>query len=286
MIRLVIGIIGFWITNLLTKFDFITYSTGDNVNQRWAPKFMALFYSWLQQLFLSVVIGVSLGCLYRSASLSVAGPLLKWGVASILLVIPTVVMAMLIVFAAIEINACRYSYFYVTDASGDTGNFFTWNKWLPPAHYSFNHCSYYRKIRWLPPLSAYYLLDEMRADYVRTAALRASHEAFVNTLFVFLLSFQLLFQLLSHLQASPVLLWPRRSLQFTVLVGTSLTVLTATIFTVQLRLQLSPGAMTLAGALLATDLFCCCSWSRIKIRLRADMSEKELQNNDENVSLM
>ncbi len=101
-----------WITNLLTKFDFGMTPTGDNVNRD------ELKSSWLlfcQQLFVCRYWR-QLGCLYRSASVSVAGPLLKC-VASILLVIPTVVMAILNILRQLRCCDAGTRIFYVTDLS-------------------------------------------------------------------------------------------------------------------------------------------------------------------------
>ncbi len=72
---------------------------------------------------LSVVIGVSLGVYTAQRQYQWQDRFLS-GVVSILLVIPTVVMAILIVFAAIEINARAGTVFLrYRSSSGDTGNF-------------------------------------------------------------------------------------------------------------------------------------------------------------------
>ncbi|WP_314008546.1 ABC transporter permease, partial [Lancefieldella parvula] len=159
-----------WITNLLTKFDFGMTPTGDNVNREMSSKFMASIELMTPATILSVVIGVSLGVYTAQRQYQWQDRFLS-GVASILLVIPTVVMAILIVFAAIEINArAGTRIFYVTDlSSGDTGNFFTWlidflqHIILPTIVLTIvSSVGYHLSQRT-------YLLDEMHADYVRTA---------------------------------------------------------------------------------------------------------------------
>ena len=159
-----------WITNLLTKFDLGMTPTGDNVNREMSSRFMSSILLMTPATILSVIIGVSLGVYTAQRQYQWQDRFLS-GVASVLLVIPTVVMAILIVFAAIEINARAGSrIFYVTDlSSGDTGNFFTWlidflqHIILPTIVLTIvSSVGYHLSQRT-------YLLDEMHADYVRTA---------------------------------------------------------------------------------------------------------------------
>ena len=87
------------------------------------------------------------------------------------MVIPTVVLAILIVFAAIEINALTGSrIFYVTGLS--SGNFPTFFEWLLDF---LQHIFLPTLVLTIVSSVGYhltqrtYLLDEMHADYVRTA---------------------------------------------------------------------------------------------------------------------
>ena len=119
---------------------------------------------------LSVVIGVSLG-VYTAQRQYQWQDRFWSGVASIFMVIPTVVLAILIVFFAIEINtASGARIFYVTGLSSYTGdNFllalldFLQHIFLPTVVLTIiTSVGYHLGQRT-------YLLDEMHADYVRTA---------------------------------------------------------------------------------------------------------------------
>ncbi|MBE6469153.1 MAG: ABC transporter permease [Coriobacteriaceae bacterium] len=119
---------------------------------------------------LSVVIGVSLGVytaqrqyMWQDRALS--------GMASFLLVVPTVVLAILIVFFAIDINnALPVKIFYVTGLSSYSGD----NIFLAFLDF-LQHITLPTLVLTIISAVGYhlnqrtYLLDEMHADYVRTA---------------------------------------------------------------------------------------------------------------------
>jgi peptide/nickel transport system permease protein len=143
---------------------------GGSVNDEIASRIPASVQLMLLSTILSIVIGVSLG-VYTAQRQYQWQDRFWSGLASIFLVIPTVVLAILIVFFAIEINnATGMRIFYVTGLSSYDGtDIFAelidllQHLFLPTVVLTIiSSVSYHLNQRT-------YLLDEMHADYVRTA---------------------------------------------------------------------------------------------------------------------
>ena len=161
---------GTWLNGIFSQWDWGKTPEGSSVNAEISSRIMNSVKLLALSTVLSVVIGVSLG-VYTAQRQYQWQDRFWSGVASIFMVIPTVVLAILIVFFAIEINtASGARIFYVTGLSSYTGdNFllalldFLQHIFLPTVVLTIiTSVGYHLGQRT-------YLLDEMHADYVRTA---------------------------------------------------------------------------------------------------------------------
>ncbi|MDD6694359.1 MAG: ABC transporter permease [Atopobiaceae bacterium] len=161
---------GTWLNGIFSQWDWGKTPEGSSVNAEISSRIMNSVKLLALSTILSVVIGVSLG-VYTAQRQYQWQDRFWSGVASIFMVIPTVVLAILIVFFAIEINtASGARIFYVTGLSSYTGdNFlialldFLQHIFLPTVVLTIiTSVGYHLGQRT-------YLLDEMHADYVRTA---------------------------------------------------------------------------------------------------------------------
>ncbi|MEE6147584.1 ABC transporter permease [Olsenella sp. YH-ols2223] len=161
---------GTWLNGIFSQWDWGKTPEGSSVNAEISSRIMNSVKLLALSTILSVVIGVSLG-VYTAQRQYQWQDRFWSGVASIFMVIPTVVLAILIVFFAIEINtASGARIFYVTGLSSYTGdNFllalldFLQHIFLPTVVLTIiTAVGYHLGQRT-------YLLDEMHADYVRTA---------------------------------------------------------------------------------------------------------------------
>lgn len=143
---------------------------GDSVNRAISGRIGASVKLLAISTVLSVVVGVGLGVYTAQRQYQWQDRLFS-GLASLFMVIPTVVLAILIVFAAIWINdATGMKLFYVTGLSSYTGSDpikalvdFGQHVFLPSVVLTIiSAVGYHLGQRT-------YLLDEMNADYVRTA---------------------------------------------------------------------------------------------------------------------
>ena len=159
-----------WLTNIVTEWNWGLSPAGDSVNNEISSRIGASVKLMLLSTILSIVIGVSLG-VYTAQRQYQWQDRFWSGLASVFLVIPTVVLAILIVFFAIEINQqTGQRIFYVTGLSSYDGpNFFIGlidflqHILLPTIVLTIiSSVGYHLNQRT-------YLLDEMHADYVRTA---------------------------------------------------------------------------------------------------------------------
>ena len=117
-----------WLVGVVTHFDWGMAPDGSSINTQMSSKFLASVQLLTLATILSIFIGVGLGVYTAQRQYQWQDRFFS-GVASLFMVIPTVVLAILIVFAAIEINALTGSrIFYVTGLS--SGNFPTFFEWL------------------------------------------------------------------------------------------------------------------------------------------------------------
>ena len=159
-----------WLGDILTKFDWGKTPQGGSVNQEMSGRIGASVKLMLFPTVLSIAIGVSLG-VYTAQRQYQWQDRFWSGVASVFLVIPTVVLAILVVFFAIEINsAAGARIFYVTGLQSYTGG----NVFLEFLDF-LQHMILPTIVLTIISAVGYhlnqrtYLLDEMHADYVRTA---------------------------------------------------------------------------------------------------------------------
>lgn len=159
-----------WLTRVTTRFDWGLTPTGDSVNREISSRVMASIELMTLSTIISIVVGVGLGV--YTAQRQYQLPDRVWsGIASVFMVIPTVVLAILVVFFAIEINmATGYRIFYVTGLSSYDGENvllalvdFLQHIFLPTVVLTIISAVGYHLTQ------RTYLLDEMHADYVRTA---------------------------------------------------------------------------------------------------------------------
>ena len=88
---------------MVTRFDWGEAPNGDAVNRDISARIMASVELMMLSTIISIVIGVGLGVYTAQRQYQTADR--AWsGIASVFMVIPTVVLAILIVFFAIEIN--------------------------------------------------------------------------------------------------------------------------------------------------------------------------------------
>lgn len=159
-----------WLKGIVTEFDWGNSPTGTSVNSEITQRIGASVKLMLLSTVLSIVIGVGLG-VYTAQRQYQWQDRMWGGVAALFLTVPTVVLAILIVFFAIEINsASGMRIFYVTGLSSYTGDNvllafldFLQHILLPTIVLTIiSAVGYHVNQRT-------YLLDEMHADYVRTA---------------------------------------------------------------------------------------------------------------------
>lgn len=159
-----------WLGDILTKWDWGQSPSGDSVSREIASRIGASVELMALATILSIVIGVSLG-VYTAQRQYQWQDRFWSGLASVFMVIPTVVLAILVVFFAIEINqATGLHIFYVTGLSSYDGSNvfaqlidFLQHIFLPTVVLTIiSAVGYHLSQRT-------YLLDEMHADYVRTA---------------------------------------------------------------------------------------------------------------------
>ena len=161
---------GSWLKGIFTQWDWGKTPEGSSVNAEISSRIMNSVKLLTLSTILSVVIGVSLG-VYTAQRQYQWQDRFWSGVASVFMVIPTVVLAILIVFFAIEVNSATGTrIFYVTGLSSYTGDNalvalvdFLQHIFLPTVVLTIiTSVGYHLGQRT-------YLLDEMHADYVRTA---------------------------------------------------------------------------------------------------------------------
>ena len=137
-----------WLSNIVTDWNWGLSPAGDSVNNEISSRIGASVKLMLLSTILSIVIGVSLG-VYTAQRQYQWQDRFWSGLASVFLVIPTVVLAILIVFFAIEINQqTGQRIFYVTGLSSYDGpNFFIgpssapWATTLTSARTSWTRCT-------------------------------------------------------------------------------------------------------------------------------------------------
>ena len=161
---------GSWLKGIFTQWDWGKTPEGSSVNAEISSRILNSVKLLTLATILSVVIGVSLG-VYTAQRQYQWQDRFWSGVASVFMVIPTVVLAILIVFFAIEVNSATGTrIFYVTGLSSYTGDNalvalvdFLQHIFLPTVVLTIiTSVGYHLGQRT-------YLLDEMHADYVRTA---------------------------------------------------------------------------------------------------------------------
>lgn len=161
---------GNWLHDVVFEGDFGLSPMGESVNDAIASRVGSSVKLLALSTILSIIVGVGLG-VYSAQHQYQWQDRLFSGAASLFMVIPTVVLAILVVFAAIWINdAAGARIFYVTGLSSYTGSDpikiivdFLQHVFLPTVVLTIiSAVSYHLSQRT-------YLLDEMNADYVRTA---------------------------------------------------------------------------------------------------------------------
>lgn len=159
-----------WLGNIATHWDWGKTPTGSSVNEEMSSRLAASVQLMTMATVISIVVGVSLG-VYTAQRQYQWQDRFFGGMASLFMVVPTVVLAILIVFFAIEINQLAGTrLFYVTGLSGYDGTNplmalldFLQHILLPTVVLTIiSSVGYHLGQRT-------YLLDEMHADYVRTA---------------------------------------------------------------------------------------------------------------------
>lgn len=159
-----------WLTNIVTKWDWGLSPTLESVNKALAPRILASTELVTLSTVLSIVLGVALG-IYTAQRQYHWQDRLFSTFATFFLVIPSAVLALMIVLVAITVNdVAGFRIFYVTGLSSYTGDNmllrfgdFLQHIILPTISLTLlGMVSYHLTQRT-------YLLDEMHADYVRTA---------------------------------------------------------------------------------------------------------------------
>ncbi|EFG27272.1 oligopeptide transport system permease protein OppB [Scardovia inopinata] len=162
-----------WLTGVVTRWDWGQTPSGQKINNIMAPRIIASTELVTLATVLGILLGVSLGVYTAMRQY-------KWqdtfwtGLASILMCVPTPVIALLLIFFFININTWSgTTIFYVTGLSSYTGsNPFAWfgdfvrHIFIPTLVLTIiGAVGYHISQRT-------YLLDEIRADYVRTARMK------------------------------------------------------------------------------------------------------------------
>ena len=162
-----------WLTGIVTRWDWGKSPTLESVNSAIGPRILASAELVTMSTILSIVIGVCLG-IYTAQRQYKWQDRLFSATSTFFLVIPSAVLALLIVLAAISVNdATGMRIFYVTGLSTYNGpNIalrlldFLQHIILPTISLTLlGMVSYHLTQRT-------YLLDEMHADYVRTARMK------------------------------------------------------------------------------------------------------------------
>lgn len=159
-----------WLTNVVTKFDWGRSPNGAYVNEEFGQRVWVSFRLMIAATILTIVIGVALGVFTAARQYKLSDRVIT-GYSYLVYIIPAPVAVLLVQTAAIEINqSAGETIFYVTGISspGVTG---FWDTIIDLAeHYAVpTFCM--TVLGW----SAYqiaqrqYLLDNVNADFVRTA---------------------------------------------------------------------------------------------------------------------
>ena len=159
-----------WLTNVVTKFDWGRSPNGAYVNEEFGQRVWVSFRLMIAATILTIVIGVALGVFTAARQYKLSDRVIT-SYSYLVYIIPAPVAYFLVQTAAIQINqSAGETIFYVTDVSspGVTG---FWNTTIDLAeHYAVpTFCM--TVLGW----SAYqiaqrqYLLDNVNADFVRTA---------------------------------------------------------------------------------------------------------------------
>ena len=159
-----------WLTNVVTKFDWGRSPNGAYVNEEFGQRVWVSFRLMIAATILTIVIGVALGVFTAARQYKLSDRVIT-GYSYLVYIIPAPVAYFLVQTAAIEINqSAGETIFYVTGISspGVTG---FWDTIIDLAeHYAVpTFCM--TILGW----SAYqiaqrqYLLDNVNADFVRTA---------------------------------------------------------------------------------------------------------------------
>lgn len=162
-----------WLTAIVTRWDWGKSPTLESVNSAIAPRVLASTELVTLSTVLSIVLGVALG-------IYTAQRQYKWQdrmfmvTGTLFMVIPSAVLALLIVLMAIAVNdTVGFRMFYVTGLSSYTGNDiglrlldFLQHIILPTISLTLLGMVGYHLTQ------RTYLLDELHADYVRTARMK------------------------------------------------------------------------------------------------------------------
>lgn len=162
-----------WLTSIVTKWDWGLSPSLESVNGALGPRILASIQLVTISTILSIVLGVALG-------IYTAQRQYKWqdrffsATSTLFLVIPSAVLALIIVLTAISINdALGFRLFYVTGLSSYEGS-----NILMALGDTLQHLILPTLSLTLLGMVSYhltqrtYLLDEMHADYVRTARMK------------------------------------------------------------------------------------------------------------------
>lgn len=162
-----------WLTGVVTHWDWGMTPDGQRVNTIMAPRIVASTELVTLATILSILVGVSLGVYTALRQYSWKDNF--WtGLASVLMCIPTPVIAILLIFFFININTMSgKTIFYVTGLSSYTGD--------SPFFWFLDFCQHI----FIPTLvltivgsvgyhisQRTYLMDEINSDYVRTARMK------------------------------------------------------------------------------------------------------------------
>lgn len=162
-----------WLTGIVTKWDWGLSPSLESVNGALGPRILASIQLVTISTILSIVLGVALGIFTAQRQY-------KWqdrffsATSTLFLVIPSAVLALIIVLTAISINdALGFRLFYVTGLSSYKGS-----NILMALGDTLQHLILPTLSLTLLGMVSYhltqrtYLLDEMHADYVRTARMK------------------------------------------------------------------------------------------------------------------
>ena len=162
-----------WLTGVITRWDWGQSPSGQRINSIMAPRILASVELVTLATVLSIIIGIAIG-VYTAMRQYKWQDTVFTGLASVLMCIPVPVLALLLIFFFININTwAGHTLFYVTGLSSYTGN--------NPFEWFIDFCQHI----FIPTLvltivgsvgyhvsQRTYLLDEIRADYVRTARMK------------------------------------------------------------------------------------------------------------------